>query len=193
VVKEPKLPNLSEYKKGNGFDIELDAIASYDSLSSIMTKAVQGQNVTIKKNVIIFKKLEVHGANGKQLQLKVEFEGSKKGTLYLVGTPTFDKEKQVVSFPDITFDLESKNLLLKSAKWLFSDKITEMMREQSTFDIKPYMEDMKKTLQGELNKELTKGVFLQGTAKTLDVVEIHPAANALLLRINTKGELKLNM
>jgi len=193
VLKESKLPNLSDYKKGNGFDIELDAIASYDSLSSIMTKAIQGQTVTIKKNVIMFKKLEVHGANGKQLQLKVEFEGSKKGVLYLVGTPFFDKEKQIVSFPDITFDVESKNLLLKSAKWLFSDKITGMMRDQSTFDIKPYLEDMKKTLQGELNKELTKGVFLQGTAKTLDVLEIHPASSALLLRINTKGELKLNM
>lgn len=192
-VKEAKLPVLSEHKKAKGFDIELDAIATYDSLSSIMTKAIQGQKVTIKKNEVIFKKLEVHGASNKQLQLKLEFDGKKSGVLYLIGTPAFNAEKQTISFPDLAFDLESKNLLLKSAKWLFSDKITNAMREQAKFDITPYMEEMKGALQQELNTELTKGVFLKGKAETLELKEIFPGKDALLLRINTKGELKLSM
>lgn len=192
-VKEAKLPALSEHKKAKGFDIELDAIATYDSLSTIMTKAIQGQSVTIKKNEVIFKKLEVHGASNKQLQLKLEFDGKKSGVLYLIGTPAFNAEKQTISFPDLAFDLESKNLLLKSAKWLFSDKITNAMREQAKFDITPYMEEMKGTLQQELNTELTKGVFLKGKAEMLELKEIFPGKDALLLRINTKGELKLSM
>jgi len=191
--KDAKLPSLSEHKKAKGFDIELDAIATYDSLSSIMTKAIQGQKVTIKNNDVIFKKLEVHGASNKQLQLKLEFDGKKSGVLYLIGTPAFDAEKQSISFPDLAFDLESKNLLLKSAKWLFSDKITNAMRDQAKFDITPYMEEMKGTLQQELNTELTKGVFLKGKAETLELKEIFPGKDALLLRINTKGELKLSM
>ena len=93
----------------------------------------------------------------------------------------------------MAFELESKNLLLKSAKWLFSDKITNAMREQAKFDITPYMEEMKGTLQNELNTELTKGVFLKGKAETLELKEIFPGKDALLLRINTKGELRLSM
>jgi len=193
LQKEAKLPNLSEHKKAKGFNIELDAIATYDSLSSIMTKAIQGQSVMIKNNEVIFKKLEVHGASNKQLQLKLEFDGKKSGVLYLIGTPAFNSEKQTISFPDLAFELESKNLLLKSAKWLFSDKITNAMREQAKFDITPYMEEMKGTLQNELNTELTKGVFLKGKAETLELKEIFPGKDALLLRINTKGELRLSM
>ncbi len=193
LLKEVKLPNLSEHKKAKGFNIELDAIASYDSLSSIMNKSIQGQSVMIKKNEVIFKKLEVHGASNKQLQLKLEFDGNKSGVLYLIGTPTFNAEKQSISFPDLAFELESKNILLKSAKWLFTDKITNAMREQAVFDIAPYMKEMKGTLQQELNTELTKGVFLKGKAETLELREIFPGKDALLLRINTKGNLKLEM
>jgi hypothetical protein len=158
-----------------------------------MTKAIQGQTVTIKKNEVIFKKLEVHGAANKQLHLKLEFDGKKSGVLYLIGTPAFNSEKQTISFPDLAFELESKNLLLKSAKWLFSDKITNAMREQAIFDITPYMVEMKGTLQKELNTELTKGVFLKGKAESLELKEIFPGKDALLLRINSKGELRLSM
>jgi hypothetical protein len=193
LIEEEKLPNLSAYKEGKGFDIELEAVASYDSLSSILTEAVQGKSITIKKNIVNFKKLEVHGAFGNQLQLKLEFDGKKKGVLYLQGTPTFDKEKQTITFPDITFDLESKNLLLNSAKWLFNDKITNVLREQASFDMKPHLEDAKKRLYPELNKELSKGVFLRGETKTLDINSINPSVNALILRINLKGDLKLSM
>ena len=52
LQKEAKLPNLSEHTKAKGFNIELDAIATYDSLSSIMTKAIQGQSVMIKNNEV---------------------------------------------------------------------------------------------------------------------------------------------
>jgi hypothetical protein len=191
--KDAKLPSLSEHKKIKGFDIELDAIANYDSLSSIMTKAIDGQSLTIKNYEVIFKKLEVHGASSKQLQLKLEFEGKKRGILYFIGTPVFNDETQTISFPDLSFDLESKNLLLKSAKWLFNDKITNVMREQAVFNITPYMEDLKVTLQQELNTELTKGVILKGTTSTLELKEIFPGKDALLLRIHTKGTLKLSM
>ena len=192
-TKEAKLPSLSEHKKAKGFDIELDAIATYDSLSSIMTKAVQGKSVKIKNNEVIFQKLEVHGASNKQLQLKLEFGGKKSGLLYLIGTPAFNSDKQTISFPDLAFDLESKHLLLKSAKWLFSEKITNTMREQAVLDITPFMEEMKVTLQQELNTELTKGVFLNGTVENLKLFQIFPGKDDLFLRIHSQGTLKLSM
>ena len=43
-LKPNKLPLLSEHKKANGFDINLDIIASYDSLSSIISKEINGTN-----------------------------------------------------------------------------------------------------------------------------------------------------
>jgi bifunctional N-acetylglucosamine-1-phosphate-uridyltransferase/glucosamine-1-phosphate-acetyltransferase GlmU-like protein len=99
----------------------------------------------------------------------------------------------VISFPDLTFDLETKNALLKSAKWLFNNKITDAMRENAVFDLKPHLTDMKKTIQTEMNKELTKGVKLSGKVESLSIHKIYPNHKNLVIRVNTAGDMKLAM
>ncbi|MFN5149002.1 MAG: DUF4403 family protein, partial [Flavobacteriia bacterium] len=171
----------------------LDIIASYDSLTSILTKELSGKRVEIKKNEIIFKTIGIEGASDKQLTIKVGFEGSKKGTLYLVGTPIFDSLKQVISFPDLSFDIQTKNALLKSAKWLFSEKITDMMRASAVFDLNPHLVEMKKSVQKEMNRELTEGVRLSGKIEGLEIINIFPNHHNLIIRAHSTGEMKLSM
>ena len=147
----------------------------------------------IKNNEVIFDQVKVYGANKNQLNIELTFSGKKKGVLYLTGTPTFDTEKQVVSFPDLQFDLRTKSALLKSAKWLFSDKITEMMRASSTFDLKPQLEEMKKMLEEQLNTSIAEGVKLKASVQSLLLTGIYPARDQLILRVSSKGTLKLFM
>ncbi|MEN9999467.1 MAG: hypothetical protein RI922_2457 [Bacteroidota bacterium] len=189
----PKLPNLSEHKAQTGFNIDVDIVAGYDSLSSILTSELKGKSVTIKNNEVIFTGIQIQGAASKQLNLKVDFEGKRKGTLYLVGTPVFDSTAQKIYFPDLTFDLKTKDALLKSAKWMFNTKITNMMREFAIFDLTPHLKDMKNMVQKEMKRELTKGVKLNGTVKDLKLVGIYPQLNQLIIRINSTGDLKLSM
>ena len=192
-LKPNKLPLLSEHKKANGFDINLDIIASYDSLSSILTSEIAGKKIMIKKNEVIFKTVEIQSALNNQLNLKVGFEGKRKGTLYLVGTPVFDSIQQIISFPDLVFDLKTKNALLKSAKWLFNSKITDLMRTSATFDLKPHLIEMKKMIQKEMNREISKGVKLNGEIDSIELNAIYPNHQNLILRVNSKGEIKLAM
>lgn len=189
----PKLPNLSEHKAHNGFNIDVDIVAGYDSLSSILTNELKGKSVTIKNNQVIFTAIEIHGASNKQLNLKVDFEGKRQGTLYLVGTPVFDSAAQKIYFPDLTFDLKTKDALLKSAKWMFNSKITNMLREFAVFDLTPHLDEMKQMLQKEMNRELTKGVKLFGNVNELRLVGMYPQLNQLIIRINSTGDLKLSM
>jgi hypothetical protein len=189
----PKLPNLIEHKAHKGFNIDVDIVAGYDSLSSIFTSELKGKSVTIKNNEVIFTGIEIQGAANKQLNLKVDFEGKRQGTLYLVGTPIFDSTAQKISFPDLTFDLKTKDALLKSAKWMFNSKITDMMREYATFDLTPHLDEMKTMVQKEMNRELTEGVKLNGNVTGLKLVGIYPQLNQLIIRINSTGDLKLSM
>ncbi len=189
----PKLPNLSEHKTHKGFDIDVDIVAGYDSLSSILTSELKGKSVTIKNNEVIFTSIEIQGAATKQLNLKVDFDGKRQGTLYLVGTPVFDSAAQKIYFPDLTFDLKTKDALLKSAKWMFNSKITNMMREYAIFDLTPHIDEMKTMIQKEMNRELTKGVKLNGNVTDLKLVGIYPQLNQLIIRINSTGDLKLTM
>jgi hypothetical protein len=193
LVPNTKLPNLSDHKKSKGFNIDLDIVGTYDSLSSILTSELKGKSVMLKKNEVIFNAIEVQGAVNNKLSLKVNFGGKRSGTLYLVGTPNYDSLSQQISFPDLTFDIETKNALLKSAKWMFNSKITDVMRENARFDLKPHLSDIKKMVQSEMNRELTEGVKLSGKIDDIQLVNIFPSATNLIIRVNAKGDMKLSM
>lgn len=192
-IQSTPIPKLNDFKKGNGFNINLDIMATYDSLSNILNSQISGKSLTIKNKEIIFDSVSIAGSQGNKLNIMVKFSGKKRGILYLTGTPTFDVTEQIISFPDLEFDIKTKSALLKSAEWLFSPKITDLFREQSKFDLKPHLETMRTELNKELNKELTKGVFLDGNIEKISLDHIYPSEELLVLRIGTIGKLKIKM
>jgi hypothetical protein len=192
-IQSIPLPKLSEFKKGNGFAISMDVLATYDSLTNILNREISGTSLNIKNKEIIFDSVSIAGSNGNKLNIMVKFSGKKRGVLYLTGTPTFDAAEQFISFPDLEFDIKTKSALLKSAEWLFSPKITDLFRQQAQFDLKPHLEKMRSELNIELNKELTKGVFLDGTIEKINLEQIYPSEEMLILRLETSGKLKIKM
>jgi len=191
VAKE--LPALSEYKKRDGFDINLEITGTYDSLNSILNSQLSGKSVMIKKNEVIFNSVSIEGASDDQLNLKVDFGGKRKGTLYLKGKPEFDTLTQIISFPDLAFDLETKNTLLKSAKWLFNSKITDAIRKKAIFDLTPQLIEAKKRIQIEMNRELSEGINLKGNLHNMTVKGMYPSFDKLVIRLNTQGEVYITM
>lgn len=191
--KKAELPNLSDYSNKEGFDIVMDIYTTYDSLSSIITTNIKGSEIELKGKTIIFKEVRVHGASNNGIHLQVEFSGDKKGTMYLTGTPEFDSETQKISFPDITFDLKTKDALLKSAKWMFNDKITQAIREASEIELTPYLDSLKTMITASLNSELSEGVIMKGEVEQIKIDFIHPLESQLFIRINSLGKLEISM
>lgn len=189
----PPIPELKQYKPSEGFDITMDISASYDSLSSIITQNVKGTKIDVKGKEIEFKDVQVYGAMNNQLSLKIDFDGKKRGSLYLVGTPTFVADSQYISFPDMEFDLKTKSALLKSAKWLFDKKITDYIREASSMDLNPYLDTLRTTLNENLSMELTDGIFMKGEVDKVLINAIHPREQTLFIRISSYGKLEVSL
>lgn len=187
------LPKLSNFTDQDGFVIALDILASYDSLSSIITKEIQGKEIDIKGKKIIFKQMKIFGSSDSKLNFEIAFSGNKEGILYLNGTPNYDKEKQIISFPDIEFDVKTKSALLKSAKWMFNNKITEMIRLNTVFDLTSQINSAITVLNKQINTEIQKGVFLKGNIQKVKLEQIYPKDNQLILRINTEGKIYLEL
>jgi hypothetical protein len=187
------LPKMSPYKKRNGFNIITDIKADYDSLSSILTASISGMELELKGKQVIFGDIAIHGAADKMLSIQVDFSGKKKGTLYLKGTPVFDPATQNISFPDLTFDVKTKSLLLKSAKWLFDKKITEAIRVAANLDLSPHLDTLKVELDKSINMELSKGVLMSGKMKKVTIENIVPMKDYLFIRGKGTGHLKLEM
>ncbi len=187
------LPNLSKFDVTDGFDIKMDVTATYDSLSTLLTRSISGMKTDMKGNEVIFDSVQIHGAANQQLHIKLDFSGKKKGSLYLTGTPVFDAEKQKISFPDLEFDVKTRSALLKGAKWLFDKKITTMIREAATIELTEYLESFKGTIDESLNGEIDAGVQMNGKVNTILIDYILPREDALYMRVSSIGTLGIQM
>lgn len=187
------LPYLSEYQEREGFDITTDIFSNYDSLSSVLTRNLKGLKLDLKGKEIVFGNISIHGAQNRMISIQLDFTGSKKGTIYLIGTPIFDAETQRISFPDLEFDIKTKSALLKSAKWLFDKKVTNLIRESASIDLKPYLEELKTTMNASLNIDLDEGIRMTGEVEDIKIYTIQPLKDQFHIRLNSLGKLGIEM
>ncbi len=188
-----KLPNLSKLSAADGFNIALDVYAGYDSLSSVLTNKIKDDTIFIKKNAFIFKDLKISGTVDQEMTLEINFDGKRKGTLYLKGKPNYDASTHEISFPNLDFDLASKNLLLRTAKWLLNDKIISTIKEQAKYNIVNELNSVKQKLQGEINKNNNALFTLKAEIKDLDLSQIFLDDKNIILRIQTEGNVTINV
>ena len=184
TVVEP-LPLIENSQSTDGFNIHLDIKGLYSSFNEILKKNSDQKEVTLKKNKLIIDSVRIWGASGQKLSFKVAFSGDKQGTLFFNGTPTYDTEKEEISFPDLTFDIATKNKLLKSAKWLFDDLITSKIREMAHYNIGKDLKTQKVLLEKELNRSISKEIRLKTKINSLQITAIVPEVEKL--RISSKA------
>jgi hypothetical protein len=186
------VPNLTNYTPSKGFDVYLDLVEGYDHLTKIINQQVVGQSAEIAGKQFMVNNTKVWGI-GKQVVLQVDFGGSSTGTIYLVGTPTYDAAKHELSFPDLTFDLQSKAWMLKAAKWMFNGKITEMIRQRATYNFSQLISENKIRLQKELSRDMGNGIYSEVIIKDLDIHAIYPTQDKLVIRTLSDGQLKVKV
>jgi hypothetical protein len=186
------LPNLSSYTPANGFNIYLDLVSKYDELSAYITKQIAGQTNEVAGKTFIVTDAKVYGT-GKQVVIGIDFKGSNTGTVYLVGTPTYDANTHVLSFPDLTFDIQTRSWMIKAAKWMFNEKITRMIREKATYNFTQLLNDSKAKLQSQLSRDMGNNIHSEVSINQLDIQNIYPSADKLILRTLTNGQVKVNM
>ena len=189
------VPDISDFSQRKGFSIFVDAIMDYDSLSHLLTRQLYHKRVDMDKTgkYIIIERCEIYGADNEKLIIKVEFSGPDKGTMYLTGRPYFNTQKNQVEIKDIDYDIRTRDLLIKTAKWLFNRRIINTLNQYSTFNISAYTDTLLSKVNVQLNRQWQKSVSSAGAVNSLQVIAIYPFTQNLILRCNIKGELAIQI
>ena len=187
------LPALEKFSGKSGFNLNLDIRASYDSLSAFVGKAFVGQEFDFKRKKIFVTGIKISGAQDQKLVFKMDFDGSKKGTIYLTGIPILDIITQKISMKDLDFDLETKSVLLRTAKWMFNKKILEELEKNTVFELKDLLNESKSNIVSAINAEITKGVKMSGSVNKISLQEIYLDKGNMLLRSEVTGTLKIKI
>lgn len=191
--KPNPLPNLSEFKKKEGFELTLDLNLAYDSLTSWIGGELNKTILDIENRKIIIDSIQCIGADGKRILLGLNFYGFRKGKLFFSAQPVLDANKQILRFMDVQLDIQTKDVLLTTAKWLLNDQIAKKIEEKSIIELTPYLLDAKKEITASLNQNLDKNIHLQGEVDKLQLNELYPLKNNLFIRSTISGKLKLKI
>ena len=186
------VPNLTTYVPATGFNVYLDLLENYDHLTTVVNQQVVGMNEKVAGNEFIVDNTKIWGI-GKKIVMQIDFKGTSTGTIYLVGTPTYDQATHELSFPDLSFDLQTKAWMLKVAKWMFNGKITDMIRQKATYNFTKFIADSKTRLQKELSRDLGNNIRSEVTIKDLDIQAIYPTSEKLIIRTLSNGQLKIKV
>ncbi len=188
------VPNISDFSYRQGFNIFLDAILNYDSLSNIVSSQLKDKRFDLTSTkYIIIKNCTIYGMDNENLIIKVNFEGSEKGLFYLTGKPSYDINSKTIELKDLDFDIRSKNMLLKTAEWLFNRRIINELKKNTRFDLTSYINSAIITINQQLNKEWIKGIQSSGKMEELKIINIYPLREHLIVRSNCSGNLAIKI
>jgi hypothetical protein len=189
--KQQLLPNSSPINARKGVDLTLELNLGYDSLTSFINQEISGYTFDAKQKTIRIDSLQILPFSSDQMTLNVFYSGDEKGKLELRGKPIYHKEDQQLKFIDISYNLKSKNPLLKTGSVLFKERVTEELKHVLHFDMKPFIADFKNEIESSLNQEIEKDIHLKGTVRKLDVISFGMKPSSIQLFIKLDGDLKL--
>ena len=189
-IAQKPLPPLSRYNSRDGFNAYTDLRLDYDSLSESITQSLVGEKFEAGKNYILIDQLNLFPIEDR-IGIDVSFSGSKQGRLYFTAIPTFDTTTQRIKMVDLKYDLSTKNVLLRSAKWLLSETIRKKMEESMNVDVTSYLNEAKAEMNQGLNGPINEYVRLSGKMEELKVTAFQMRPEELFMRLYLKGNLKV--
>lgn len=187
-----KLPELKKIPTApiDTFDLHTDFELSYDSISRLFTNYMNQKPIEIKNKKIIIDSVKLSCLNQNELLIQLDFSGSKRGTMFLRGTPQISATDQVFSLEGLSFDIKTKNVLLKSASWLFNDKILHELKNACTISLKFTLNNLKLEIDRQLDFKIG-GFSIVGKSIDLSVETIVPTTESLMFRTLFRGKIQV--
>jgi hypothetical protein len=185
------LPPLTNADAGNDFNLTANAIYDYTTIDTLLTRTLRNREFDVKGERIKIVAVHVRGLDEYQVEFKISFTGTKKGTLFLRGTPELDPVAQVLSVPDLEYDLNSSSLVLQLGKTFFNRQILDNLRAQAKINVTDLYQKNKSRIDNQFNRTVSEGIFLKGNTSQLRLNGLVINKDNVLVQANVKGNLSL--
>jgi len=192
TANTPLLPlQIKDFDKGGKFSMNLISEIPFEEAEKVALKNFKGEEYGFGKKKVIIEDIQLEKA-GKNMLIRAKTKGDYKGWLNLKGIPAYNKKKNHIEIKDIEFSLDTKNFLMKSAKWLFNGLIVNKLEGSLVY---PLEEDLA-FIEAEIQKQLSdykiqEGISLNGAVKKLEVKEAFLKDESIMLGVNLEGAVKI--
>jgi Domain of unknown function (DUF4403) len=169
-ARQVSLPPLNSGANRSGITLYLPADYEYTFLSKLLNDSLQNKSFLYKGRQVIIREVAIRGIGRHQLELRIDFAGSHEGRILLRGTPVVDTAKQTLSVPDISYSLESRDVLIKMARTLLRGKIRRSVKGNSVLDLAALLKTNLQVINAQLNRSIGANLHTNGEIRELKVI-----------------------
>ncbi len=137
LIRETPVPRLTLRDDiPSGFKIDLLTEIDFNEATRQARLAFKDSTfeVSSKKRITV-NDIELYG-RGNEVFVKVQMSGALRAVVYLKGKPAFDQDGQEIYFQDLDYELNTSQVLLKSASWLLKGTLKKKMDSTFRYPVK---------------------------------------------------------
>lgn len=188
----PPLPLL---QINNDLKDELTINASldipFDEINLQTTKYAGGQTFSQGGRSVKVESINIYGSNGK-LVAETRLSGSFKGTVYFKGIPAYNAKDSTLYLRDFDFDLSTRNVLIKSASWLYQGGFRNMIAKKMVWSLAPEIKMLFVEINNSLKSyPLAAGVTLKGQVNRITIDEITLTPDGVKPFVSAEGKMNV--
>lgn len=153
------------------FTIFLNAGIDYTTINQLAQAQLIGESFPYRngKKQVIVNDIAIYPHNDK-LITAIEVDGDMRGRMYLSGNPTFDADRELLFIDNLDFDLDTKNILLKTANTLAHGTFVRKIQSQLQFPVGEQIAEVKQQAASLLtNRRLNDWATING-----ELTELYP-------------------
>jgi hypothetical protein len=194
VARKDSLPDfIIPGRVDSSFVLNLYSEMSYESAADILRGYLLGRSFSYGRKQVIIQGIDMLGVAG-YAAIGIDFFGSYKGRVYVIGRPQFDSVTSVVSIEDLEFDLKTKNAAQSAAQWLLHGIILGKIKPYLRFPLKEKILESQLAIQKMMcHSEVMDNVFITGSIDSLRVGGVRLTDRAIQAVVFARGSLFLTV
>jgi len=191
LVTRAALPPINNTDNNGEITAYLNAIYEYKFFNKLLNDSLHDKPFEVEGRTFVIKDVNISGNNDGKVQVDVAFTGNRKGLLHLTGTPVLDTAKQVLSMPDISFALDTKDMLVNIAKALFKKKIMKQLQNESVLDLAALITKNHAAIEARINQQVTSWMSTTGNLKEIRLMGLLPQKDFIQVQACIRANITL--
>ncbi len=165
----------------------------YEQAERLAEDQLIGQSFSSGGKKVTVEGIDLYG-QGTHLIASVRLGGAYKGQVHLRGRPVFNLEENQIELEEFDFDLQTRNVLHRSAGWLFKGNIRSSLEEQLRFPLENNLNMVKEEINAQLNN-VKAGPWIRlstpGLHLSMEDIALTPEGMALNILLSGRVEVHL--
>lgn len=187
-----ELPSIDSIPAvGEDMSIQVEAVATYAEVTRRIRAAVVERRFSAQGRTIRVEDVEVGGLGDGRVSVRIALDEDVRGTVYLVGTPTYDAERDEIHVDDLDFDVRTRDRLVAGAAWVAQVGLISAIRRAAGVPAAPAREWARARVDEGFNASISDQVRLEGRAGAVEIEQVTAGSADVRIRVRVRGRARL--